>query len=111
MHDVFDPTMIELLVDDIGENPAREVLRLFFKDWSEKLGRLCGESASPDAKTAQRYAHSLKSAAAAFGFKSLSLLAQSLEAEAYDLTGSEIAARAQGLNDALARARGFSRLQ
>lgn len=111
MRDVFDPTMIELLVNDIGESSAREVLQLFFRDSAEKLDMLSKAGDGCTSKVAQRHAHSLKSAAAAFGFKNLSALAQTLEAEAQGLSLAEIAVRAQGLNDALIQAQRYSRLQ
>jgi HPt (histidine-containing phosphotransfer) domain-containing protein len=108
MPDDFDPSMIELIVDDIGESAAREVLQLFFEDSGEKLDLL---RTAADAKLAQRHARSLKSAAAAFGFNRLSALAHSLESAAYNLSASEIAIRAQSLGEALALARDFSELQ
>lgn len=111
MFDAFDPTMIELLVNDIGESAARDILRLFFRDSAEKLDMLRKASDGCTSKTVQRHAHSLKSAAAAFGFTNLSALAQTLEAEAHGLSLAEIAARAQSLGDALAQAQSFSRLQ
>jgi HPt (histidine-containing phosphotransfer) domain-containing protein len=111
MHDAFDPTMIELLVNDIGENAAREVLQLFFRDSAEKLDMLSKAGDGCTSKIAQRHAHSLKSAAATFGFKNLSALAQTLEAEAHGLSLAEIALRARGLSAALAQAQNFSRLQ
>ncbi|HEX4194329.1 MAG TPA: Hpt domain-containing protein [Stellaceae bacterium] len=111
MRDAFDPTMIELLVNDIGESSAREVLQLFFQDSVEKLDMLCKAGDGCTSKVAQRHAHSLKSAAAAFGFKNLSALAQTLEAEAHGLSLAEIALRAQRLSDALAQAQSFSRLR
>jgi histidine phosphotransfer protein HptB len=109
MRDTFDPTMIELLVNDIGESSAREILQLFFRDSAEKLDMLCQAGDGCTSKVAQRHAHSLKSAAAAFGFKDLSALALSLETEASALSLPEIAARARTLSDALTQARGFSR--
>jgi histidine phosphotransfer protein HptB len=108
MPDGFDPAMIQSLIGDIGENSAREVLDLFFEDSAEKVALLRAGGNACNPKVAQRYAHSLKSAAATFGFTSLSTLAHSLETEAHGLSAPEIATRAQSLGDALARARGFS---
>jgi hypothetical protein len=108
MPDDFDPAMIQSLIGDIGENSAHEVLDLFFEDSAEKLALLRAGSNACDPKIAQRHAHALKSAAATFGFTTLSALARSLETEAHELSAPEIAARARRLGDALARARGFS---
>jgi HPt (histidine-containing phosphotransfer) domain-containing protein len=105
MPDTFDPTMIELLVDDIGEDAARELLQLFFRDSAEKLDLLCEADAACTTRRAQRHAYALKSAAAAFGFAGLSALAQSLEVDAPALSPSEFTARTQSLSDALATAR------
>jgi HPt (histidine-containing phosphotransfer) domain-containing protein len=108
MPDDFDPAMIQSLIGDIGADSAREVLDLFFEDSAEKLALLRAGGNACDPKLAQRHAHALKSAAATFGFTSLSILAGSLEVDAHGLSVPEIAARAQSLGDALARARGFS---
>lgn len=107
----FDPTLIELLVDDIGEVSAREVLHIFFKDSTEKLALLGARRCARDIESVQRHAHSLKSAAAAFGFTDLSTRAGALEAEASELTVKQITARVSDLSDALTRARGFPRLR
>ncbi len=105
----FDPTLIELLVGDIGEVSTREVLRIFFEDSTEKLALLGADRCAADIESVRRHAHSLKSAAAAFGFTDLSTRARALEAEASGLTVKEITARVSDLSDALARARGFPR--
>jgi HPt (histidine-containing phosphotransfer) domain-containing protein len=111
MHDLFDPTSIELLIEDLGESATREVLQLFFTDSAARLDRLHEDGAAPDSKSAACYARSLKNAAAAFGFMGLAELAQSLEADADSLSAPEIAARARALSDALATARSLSPLQ
>jgi HPt (histidine-containing phosphotransfer) domain-containing protein len=110
MPDTFDPTMIELLVDDIGEDAARELLQLFFQDSAEKLDLLREPDDACTTHRVQRHAYALKSAAAAFGFAGLSALAQSLEIDAPALSPSELTARTQSLSAALAAARTLSPL-
>ena len=111
MRDLFDPTSIELLIEDIGESATREVLDLFFTDSAARLDQLLENAASLDSRIAGRYARSLKNAAAAFGFTGLAALAQALETDANGLSAAEIGTRAQALSEALAAARDLSPLQ
>src|ERR1700751_5534888 len=76
MRDLFDPTSIQLLLEDLGESATREVLDLFFTDSAARLDQLREKGTSPDSRIAGRYARSLKNAATAFGFTGLAALAQ-----------------------------------
>ena len=110
MSDEFDPTRIDLLVEDIGESTAHDILRVFFEDSTDKLALLRATNAPCTRDVVERHAHSLKSAAAAFGFVEVAARAKSLEAEARTLSAGDIAAQVSGLSEALTRALGFARL-
>lgn len=107
----FDPTAIALLVADIGESTAREVLTIFFRDAAEKMDLLAALADFDQMEAITRHAHSLKSAAAAFGFTGISSLARRLEVEAPGLGTGDIKAQIAALRTAIAGARSRRLLQ
>lgn len=107
----FDPTALDLLIEDIGESSAHEVLNIFFKDVAEKIDLLSAIDGPGQVETIARHAHSLKSAAAAFGFNDITALARRLENEAADMSVDDIRAQVAALRMAVARARSLGRLQ
>lgn len=100
----FDPTALDLLIEDIGESSAHEVLNIFFKDAAEKIDLLSAIDGPGRLETITRHAHSLKSAAAAFGFNGITALARLLETEAADMSLEDIRTQVAALQTAVARA-------
>lgn len=86
--DVFDRSVYDLLVSELGAADAAEVLGGFLEDTSGKLHRL--STSAPDRGTAQREAHSIKSSSATFGFFEVSRRARELEAGALDMSDDEL---------------------
>jgi HPt (histidine-containing phosphotransfer) domain-containing protein len=73
----FDDAVFGLLITELGEADALEVLQIFLADTADKVARLAADGqAIPQIK---RQAHSIKSSAATFGFTELSELARELE--------------------------------
>ncbi|MGJ4950127.1 Hpt domain-containing protein [Bradyrhizobium sp. HKCCYLS20291] len=73
----FDATVYQILISELGEEDALEVLRTFLDDTSSKFGKLA--SKFEDRLEMKREAHSIKSSSATFGFSALSRLSRELE--------------------------------
>lgn len=73
----FDESVYQILVSELGEEDALEVLRTFLDDTSGKFGTLA--SKFEDRLELKRGAHSIKSSSATFGFSALSRLSRELE--------------------------------
>ncbi|MGJ4889212.1 Hpt domain-containing protein [Bradyrhizobium sp. HKCCYLRH3099] len=74
----FDESVYQILISELGEEDALEVLRTFLDDTSSKFGKLA--SKFEDRQELRREAHSIKSSSATFGFSALSRLSRELEA-------------------------------
>ncbi|MGJ4883056.1 MULTISPECIES: Hpt domain-containing protein [unclassified Bradyrhizobium] len=73
----FDESVYQILVSELGEEDALEVLRTFLDDTSGKFGTLAAKF--EDRLELRREAHSIKSSSATFGFSALSRLSRELE--------------------------------
>ena len=84
----FDDAVFLLLVAELGDADALEVLQIFLADTADKIARLgVNSQARPQIK---REAHSIKSSAATFGFNDLSGLARELEFGAETMTPAKL---------------------
>jgi HPt (histidine-containing phosphotransfer) domain-containing protein len=99
----FDKTCFDALVDDLGEEAAGQILCVFFADTRGNLDRLQTIAADGNGDQVARHAHSIKSAAAAFGFNHLSVLARDLEGTAPQLGAEDLSTRVGGLCSAFAK--------
>jgi len=104
----FDASAIETLVEDIGESSAREVLLVFFKDAAEKVALLSAIESADEIDAITRHTHSIKSAAAAFGFTRISSLARKIENEAAGQSMAAIKADIAALRAAVENAHALS---
>ena len=86
---LFDRVVFEQLKSDIGEEAALEVLIVFFKETDYRFGTLKAQIGS-DRLGFGREVHSMKSAAATFGFASLSAGAKNLEANWENLPEADL---------------------
>jgi CheY-like chemotaxis protein len=88
---LFDRVVFEQLKSDIGEEAALEVLVVFFKETDCRFSTMKAQLGS-DRAGFGREAHSMKSAAATFGFASLSAGAKRLEASWESLAQADLRA-------------------
>jgi PAS domain S-box-containing protein len=77
---LFDRAVFEQLKGDVGEETALEVLAVFFRETNRRFATMKDLIAAADRAALGREVHSLKSAAATFGFASLAAGARHLEA-------------------------------
>jgi HPt (histidine-containing phosphotransfer) domain-containing protein len=103
--EIYDRACFAALVDDVGEETSRAALRLFFSDTGARLDRMGGGDGAGDVEVVQRFAHTVKSSAATFGFNHLSSLARRLEHDTAHLASVDLAARIDELRSALAAVR------
>ncbi|MBV8653987.1 MAG: response regulator [Alphaproteobacteria bacterium] len=89
---LFDRVVFEQLKSDVGEETALEVLAVFFRETNRRFGTMKGMIADDDRTAFGREVHSMKSAAATFGFTSLAAGAQRLEARWETLQPAELLA-------------------
>jgi histidine phosphotransfer protein HptB len=78
---IVDGRTFGLLVDEIGNAAAHQFLGIFVSETTSRLQMLRQLSLDADKERAMIEAHSLKSAAAIFGFEQLSEIARHLERE------------------------------
>jgi HPt (histidine-containing phosphotransfer) domain-containing protein len=74
-----DPTVLARLVDDLGEDHAREVCALFLTDAADIVGAVDAALGSGDAAAAARLAHRLKSASGFVGAEGCARLCAEIE--------------------------------
>lgn len=84
----LDPKLFEELVREIGDEAAAEVRAVFAGETDIRLKLLQQLSIDSNRTKIGREAHSLKSSAAAFGYRRLANLAQRLERDAPTLDDS-----------------------
>ncbi|GLH76182.1 sensor histidine kinase [Bradyrhizobium sp. SSBR45G] len=73
----FDESVYQILISELGEEDALEVLRTFLDDTSSKFKQLPAKF--ENRLEMKREAHSMKSSSATFGFAALSRLSRELE--------------------------------
>jgi signal transduction histidine kinase/CheY-like chemotaxis protein/HPt (histidine-containing phosphotransfer) domain-containing protein len=97
------------LKEEIGADGAAEILNIFLTSNAQRLNVLRRSVDDDDRDTVGREAHSMKSAAATFGFRHLSDLARELEQEAAGLDHDDLVQRvcllSAAFNDVETRAR------
>lgn len=86
--EVFDRSIYDRLVSELGAADVAEVLNGFLADTSGKLERLSTQIS--DRAVTQREAHSIKSSSATFGFLELSRQARELEADALQMSTDDL---------------------
>lgn len=96
--EVFDRTVYDRLVAELGADDAAEALSVFLADTAGKLMRLSADGL--DRKTARREAHAIKSSSATFGFLELSRLAREMEQGAEQMSPERLQASVQELQRA-----------
>jgi histidine phosphotransfer protein HptB len=85
----FEPGAFQALVREIGDEGAAEVREVFMQETAARLRSFRAMSLGAQSGKIGREAHSLKSAAASFGYLRLSALARRLESGAARLTEPE----------------------
>ena len=80
MSAILDAEVLDVLIDAIGEEAAREVIELFLGECRDLTAAMTAPDATPVA--IGRAAHSLKSSAGQLGASALSEAAQAVEAAA-----------------------------
>jgi CheY-like chemotaxis protein/HPt (histidine-containing phosphotransfer) domain-containing protein len=93
------------LVEEIGESSSAELLDVFFEETLERLELLRRLTDMSDRSLIEREAHSLKGAAATFGFSHLAQLARTLQLSAQRIDAGEYAALLARIEPAFASAR------
>ena len=93
--EVFDRTVYDRLVAELGADDAAEALSVFLADTAGKLMRLSADGL--DRMTARREAHTIKSSSATFGFLELSRLAREMEQGAEQMSPEHLRASVQKL--------------
>ncbi|MCW5703025.1 MAG: Hpt domain-containing protein [Bradyrhizobium sp.] len=96
--EVFDRTVYDRLVAELGADDAAEALSVFLADTAGKLARLSADGL--DRMTARREAHAIKSSSATFGFLELSRLAREMEQGAEQMSPERLHASVQELQRA-----------
>jgi len=102
---VFDRGAYETLADEIGGETTRQMFDVFIEETENRLNVLRQRSCAEDRGLIVREAHSLKGAAATFGFCQLSDLARTLELGAANISDADYAALVGQIEPAFARAR------
>jgi CheY-like chemotaxis protein len=87
---LFDRAVFEQLKGDVGEETALEVLAVFFRETNRRFGTMRELIAAADRTSFGREVHSLKSAAATFGFASLAAGARHLESRWETLPAADL---------------------
>jgi signal transduction histidine kinase/CheY-like chemotaxis protein/HPt (histidine-containing phosphotransfer) domain-containing protein len=85
----LDRAVFDLLVEEIGEQAACEIHKVFTEETESRLKLLRSLSLDSDLIQIGREAHSLKSGAATFGYRELASLAETLEQDARWLADGE----------------------
>jgi signal transduction histidine kinase/DNA-binding response OmpR family regulator len=101
----FDSEAFEELAREIGEEAAAEIRSVFIGETDARLTTFRKLAIKSDRTKIGREAHSLKSAAATFGYCRLSVLAMRLEKIAARMTEGEYRELLDGLDAAYAQAR------
>jgi HPt (histidine-containing phosphotransfer) domain-containing protein len=102
---VFDRSAYETLAEEIGGETARQMFDIFIEETENRLKVLRQVSCAKDHGLIEREAHSLKGAAATFGFCQLSALARTLELGAANISDGDCAALVGQIEPAFASAR------
>ncbi|MGA2568412.1 MAG: Hpt domain-containing protein, partial [Pseudolabrys sp.] len=102
---VFDRSAYETLAEEIGGETARQMFDIFIEETENRLRVLRQASCAKDRGLIEREAHSLKGAAATFGFCQLSALARTLERGAANISDGDYAALVGQIEPAFASAR------
>jgi signal transduction histidine kinase/CheY-like chemotaxis protein/HPt (histidine-containing phosphotransfer) domain-containing protein len=101
----FDPEAFEELAKEIGEDAASEIRSVFIGETDTRLMTFRRLAIEQDRKKIGREAHSLKSAAATFGYRRLTVLAMRLEKSAARMTEREYRELLDEIDAAYAQAR------
>jgi len=102
---VIDRSAYASLAEEIGDETARQMFGVFIEETENRLKLLRQMSCANDRGLIEREAHSLKGAAATFGFCQLSELARTLELGAATIGDGEYAALVGQIEPLFARAR------
>jgi CheY-like chemotaxis protein/HPt (histidine-containing phosphotransfer) domain-containing protein len=102
---VFASEAFEELAKEIGEDAAAEIRSVFIGETDARLTTFRRLAIDSDRRKIGREAHSLKSAAATFGYHRLSVLAMRLEKSAVRMTESEYRELLDEIDAAYAQAR------
>ena len=101
----FDRAIYDLLIEEIGEDSARQMLDVFIEETAKRLKRFRELSCANHRSEIQDEAHSLKGTAATFGLSRLSALARMLELAAPSLSDDEYVALVDRIESAFAAAK------
>jgi signal transduction histidine kinase/DNA-binding NarL/FixJ family response regulator/HPt (histidine-containing phosphotransfer) domain-containing protein len=105
---VFNRAAYDALVKEIGDDTAACLFEVFFKETETRLQLFDALSDLTDLNNRERIereAHSLKGAAATFGFEELSCLARELEGEASGIDATAYREQIDRIQSAFAKAR------
>ena len=105
VHPVMDRSVYEELVEEIGEDSAREMLDVFLEETVARLALLNRLACPNDRPQIERETHSLKGTSRAFGLKRLSALARTLEVAASGISDAEFRAMLDQIERAFDEAR------
>jgi CheY-like chemotaxis protein len=97
---LLEHEMFRTLSEEIGPDGAAHILSVFLTSNTQRLDVMRQGVDTGDRETVEREAHSMKSAAATFGFRHLSELARELEREADGLDHDELGRRVSRLSAA-----------
>lgn len=86
--EIFDRSIYDRLVSELGPADVAEVLNGFLADTSRKLEHLSTQAS--DRAATRREAHSIKSSSATFGFLDLSRRARELEDDALQMSTDDL---------------------
>lgn len=99
---VFDDGIYNELANALGADGIRAVLEQFVADSIERLAAMHRAAGDGDTACVKLEAHTAKSSAANLGFMRLSAVAESLEHDAPDLDGPDLAARVDEFGEQVA---------
>jgi len=101
---VLDHSAYQTLAEEIGGEMARQMFDIFIGETENRLKVLRQVSCAKDPGLIEREAHSLKGAAATFGFCQLSALARTLELGAANISAGDCGALVGQIEPAFASA-------
>jgi len=104
---IFERAAYDMLAEEIGDEGAREMLQIFVTETDARLKLLQQLSDLADRARIKDEAHSLKGAAATFGFVYLSQLARSLELAAAAISANDYRALLDRIEAGFAAARNY----
>ena len=103
--EVFDPAMLNELVDALGVARTREAVGRFNSETESRLSALRNLTPETDIQRLAREAHSIKGISATFGLRELSDLAAELERNAANVSASELSFKVNQLEQSFFRAK------